>query len=98
MIRTRLLKIATLIIATVTILTACQPAEQESAEAITQISAPATAATATVPEFANVTDARLLNAASEPEQWMSNGGTYEERHHSPLDEINTENIDQLGLA
>ena len=47
---------------------------------------------------ANVTDERLLNAEDEPEQWMMVGGTYEERHYSPLDEINRDNVENLQLA
>ena len=40
----------------------------------------------------------MLAAEAEPEQWLSHGRTYEEQRYSPLDQINTENVDQLGLA
>jgi len=47
---------------------------------------------------ANVTNERMLNAANEPEQWMMVGGTYEERHYSPIDQINRDNVGNLELA
>jgi quinohemoprotein ethanol dehydrogenase len=50
------------------------------------------------PTAANVSERRLVNAASEPDQWLTHGGTYAEQRFSPLNQINTENIDQLGLA
>jgi PQQ-dependent dehydrogenase (methanol/ethanol family) len=50
------------------------------------------------PEFAGVDAARLVNADAEPGQWMSTGRDYYEQHYSPLDQINTDNIGELGLA
>ena len=47
---------------------------------------------------ANVTAERLLNAASEPSQWMTYGGNYEEQRYSRLSQINQNNVKQLGLA
>ncbi len=47
---------------------------------------------------AKVTNERLLNAASEPSQWLSYGGTYQEQRFSGLSRINTENVKQLGLT
>jgi len=52
----------------------------------------------TAPEFANVTGERLVNAAAEAGQWMTYGGTYNEQRYSPLKQISTENVAQLGLA
>ena len=46
---------------------------------------------------ANVTAKRLTAAASEPAQWMSYGGTYSEQRFSPLKQVNTGNVEQLGL-
>ena len=40
---------------------------------------------------------RLSEAASEPQNWLSHGRTYKEQRFSPLDQINSENIDELGL-
>ncbi len=47
---------------------------------------------------AAVDDARLLNAASEPDQWLTLSGTYLEQRYSTLNQINTENVSELGLA
>ena len=46
---------------------------------------------------ANVTAERLGNAAKEPSQWMTYGGTYEEQHYSRLEKINKATIKDLGL-
>ena len=48
--------------------------------------------------FAAVDEARLVAAESEPGQWMSTGRTYSEQRFSPLDQINEETVDRLGLA
>jgi glucose dehydrogenase len=50
------------------------------------------------PRFANVDDERLHNAALEPAQWLTYGGTYAEQRFSQLDQVNTENVGELGLA
>ena len=47
---------------------------------------------------ANVNAARLTNAASEPSQWMTYGGTYEEQRFSRLSQIKRGNVKQLGLV
>lgn len=41
---------------------------------------------------------RLIAAASDNENWLTYGRTYDEQRFSPLDKINTENVGQLGLA
>jgi alcohol dehydrogenase (cytochrome c)/quinohemoprotein ethanol dehydrogenase len=41
---------------------------------------------------------RLVAADSEADQWMSHGRTYDEQRFSPLDQITTENIKELGLT
>jgi len=46
----------------------------------------------------NVTEERIINADSEPENWMSHARTYDEKRFSPLDQINSENVSSLGLA
>ncbi|MDT8397287.1 MAG: PQQ-binding-like beta-propeller repeat protein, partial [Pseudomonadales bacterium] len=79
------------------VLSACQPDSRQSVQNPGDpASVQATARDASL--AANVSDQRLLNAAAEPEQWLSVGGTYEERHYSSLTEINRDNVDQLGLA
>jgi quinohemoprotein ethanol dehydrogenase len=47
---------------------------------------------------AAVNEARIARADSEPGNWMSHGRTYTEDRYSLLDQINTENVAQLGLA
>jgi len=43
-------------------------------------------------------DRRLLNAQSEPQNWLTHGGTYLEQRYSTLDRINEKNVGTLGLA
>ena len=47
---------------------------------------------------ADVTGARIIGADKEPQNWLSNGRTYSEQRFSPLEGINTSNVDQLGLT
>jgi len=49
-------------------------------------------------QAANVTTSRLLQAGSEPSQWMTYGGTFEEQRYSSLKQITKDNISQLGLV
>jgi PQQ-dependent dehydrogenase (methanol/ethanol family) len=46
---------------------------------------------------AAVTAERLVNAANEPGQWMTYGGTYSEQRFSTLKQIDTGNVARLGL-
>ena len=48
--------------------------------------------------FGNITRERLLNADSEPEQWMTEGRDFGKSHFSALDQINLETIQELGFA
>ena len=58
------------------------------------------AATATSTASANAASA--INGETimqgEAENWLSNGRTYDEQRHSPLDQINLGTVDELGLA
>ncbi len=45
-----------------------------------------------------VTKERLLAAADEPGNWMSYGRTYDEQRFSTLEDIDTTNVGELGLA
>jgi len=47
---------------------------------------------------ASVNQERLVNAHTDPSNWITKGGTSDEWHYSPLDQINTSNISRLGLA
>ncbi len=46
---------------------------------------------------AQVTYERILRASEEPGNWLTYNGTYQSQHHSPLDEINRDNIGDLEL-
>jgi alcohol dehydrogenase (cytochrome c)/quinohemoprotein ethanol dehydrogenase len=50
------------------------------------------------PDAAKVTAERLLNAASEPSQWMTYNGSYSEQRFSGLKTINKDNVRTLGLS
>jgi alcohol dehydrogenase (cytochrome c)/quinohemoprotein ethanol dehydrogenase len=47
---------------------------------------------------ASVDASRLVNADSDPGNWMSYGRTYNEQRFSPLKQINDQNVGQLALA
>lgn len=47
------------------------------------------------PVVAGVTYQRILDARSEPENWLTYYGAYDGQRYSPLDQINTENIAQI---
>ncbi|KQW41633.1 MULTISPECIES: PQQ-dependent dehydrogenase, methanol/ethanol family [Pseudomonas] len=52
----------------------------------------------TQPSAARVDGARIVQANSEPGNWMSHGRTYDEQRYSPLTTINDSNVKQLGMA
>ncbi len=89
MLKYRLLAVSTLS----AILVACGGSENAAPPA-----AESAAGQIAVPAAANVTRERLLNAASEPGQWMTYGGGYQEQRYSGLSRITPDNISQLGLA
>ena len=45
-----------------------------------------------------IDEERLLNADREPENWLSLGRDFQQQHFSPLDQINTSNVGDLGFA
>jgi PQQ-dependent dehydrogenase (methanol/ethanol family) len=82
------------------ILAACGPQAEDATVPPTE---PAPAATPESEEhartqYAQVDHARILNAAAEPGQWMIYNGDYHEQRFSRLDQINEDNVDELGLA
>jgi alcohol dehydrogenase (cytochrome c) len=60
------------------------------------------AVTASVPALAidwkDVTEERLVNAESNPDDWLHYGRTYGAQRYSPLKQITTENVSKLKLA
>ena len=75
------------------VVSACDNSEQEIPEINNNLAVIAENST-----FAQVNAERLENADAEPDQWMSYGRNYDEQRFSPLDQINTENVNELGLA
>ena len=53
---------------------------------------------APAPTIGLIDDARIINADSEPGNWLAHGRTYEERRFSPLTSINRDTVGELGLA
>ena len=47
---------------------------------------------------AQVTSERLVNAAREPQQWMTYSGAYDGSRFSPLDQINRTNVQTARAA
>ncbi len=45
-----------------------------------------------------INDDRVVAADTEPANWLTHGRTYDEQRHSPLAEINADNVGELGLA
>ena len=56
-----------------------------------------TAAGGTVPSFSPVTWERLVNAATEPHNWLMYGGTFDSQRYSGLDQVHSRNVGQLEL-
>ncbi|WP_037411443.1 PQQ-dependent dehydrogenase, methanol/ethanol family [Candidatus Solirubrobacter pratensis] len=50
------------------------------------------------PVTKGVTYERILNARSEPQNWLTYYGAYDGQRYSPLDQINTENVRRLAPA
>jgi len=81
------------------LLTACGGSDDSAAVTSSSEPAAAPAQSSFVAGTAGKVDqARLANAASEPDQWLTYGGSYDEQRFSALDQINTSNADQVGLA
>jgi len=47
---------------------------------------------------ASVSDRQIVNAESQPENWLTHGRTYSEQRFSPLKQVNDHNAARLGLA
>ena len=48
--------------------------------------------------IADIDGERIQRADSEPGVWLSHGRTYDEQRYSPLNQINVDNVEDLGLA
>ncbi len=47
---------------------------------------------------AKIDTARILNANQHPEEWVTYGGNYEEQRFARLDQINKDNVKNLGVS
>ena len=81
----------TLIVSTALLVSCTEQAVQQPASGNTQ-------AISTTTGAANVDTDRIMRANSEPGQWLTYGRTYDEQRFSPLRQINTANVQRLGLA
>ncbi|WP_128891732.1 PQQ-dependent dehydrogenase, methanol/ethanol family [Erythrobacter sp. HKB08] len=45
-----------------------------------------------------IDNVRLINAGDDTANWITHGRTYSEQRYSPLDQVNKENVADLGLA
>ena len=55
-------------------------------------------AVAAAPTVAAVDTGRIMNAAEEPEMWLTYGGSYDETRHSSLASVNGDTIQDLGVS
>lgn len=67
---------------------------QDQAE---ETSASETGATQQASNVGQISDQRIINAESEPGNWLSHGRDFGEQRFSPLTQINAETVSQLGL-
>ena len=94
----RLLTRACLGLGILTVLAACGQKQSETATAQTEAESPPAASTAIEAPVAAIDKARLENAAAEPEQWLTYGGSYDEGRHSTLTKINRDTLPELGIG
>lgn len=71
-------------------LAACSQDAPETPEQVDPASTPAS--------LSAVTNAELVNAGNEAEEWLSYGRDYGETRYSPLNQVNADNVSDLGLA
>ena len=77
-------------------LSGCTESEQPTAgaQAANDVAASGAAAAA----VANINGERIINADSEPGNWLAHGRTYDEQRHSPLTQISDKTVKDLGLT
>jgi len=88
-----------LLAASAVLLAACSQPEEQSAMTGVEETAVVETAAVSYPDYeASVDSDRLINADDEPGQWMSNGRDYWEQRFSPLSQVNTDTVSDLGLV
>ena len=45
----------------------------------------------------DITQKRVIESTDQPDQWLVHGRTYAEQRYSPLNQINTETVKNLGI-
>jgi quinohemoprotein ethanol dehydrogenase len=91
-------KFRVFILASLTLLLVACGGSEEAAPTANSASVTPASSSSAESEFGRIDQERLNNASNEPEQWLTYGGTYNEQRYSGLDQINTENIGELGLS
>ncbi|MYE81744.1 MAG: PQQ-binding-like beta-propeller repeat protein, partial [Gammaproteobacteria bacterium] len=94
--RTLVLGIAVVVVAVLAYVLVWRDAPEPAPEPVETPEAPAAPA-APEPTIGLIDDARIVNADSEPGNWLAHGRTFEEQRFSPLTAINRENVGELGL-
>ncbi len=69
------------------------PSPEATADQAASVTAPASPTS-----FGNITFERLLNADNEPGQWLTEGRDFGKGHFSTLNQVNRDNVSQLGVA
>lgn len=82
--------------ASVVLFSCSEQASEPPVSAETDRADVSTTARAIQTSTASIDGARIAKA--EPANWLSTGRTYDEQRHSPLDQINQQNVTDLGLA
>ncbi|MBQ0721300.1 MAG: PQQ-dependent dehydrogenase, methanol/ethanol family [Gammaproteobacteria bacterium] len=77
-------------------ITACS--KPTSPPETTEDELPTTSVPASTLSHSGVDAKRIENADAEPGNWLAHGRTYSEQRFSPLDQINSKNVADLGLA
>lgn len=85
-------RIGTAVLPLLLMLAACSSDQQEAPVVEVQ------AAPDVAPVSTAVTAERIKAADSTPGEWLTHGRTYGEQRFSPLDQINADNVEELGLA
>lgn len=88
------------IAASALLLAACGSEEtvQQNSIAQTPVASSAERRPGPAVEFAAVDTERIIEEEELGHNWLSHGRTYDEQRFSPLDQINTDNVDEMGLA
>ena len=78
------------------LITACS--QEDAVNASGQFATINAVSSFTPDSFGNITRERLLAIDEEPGQWLTEGRDFGKSHYSPLNQINLDNIEQLGFA